>query len=124
MKNSYSLSCLLALTIILTSCNTGVRDLDLINQQFQVTYNTDSTRGIDSTHLASLQNAKAIYTFSEDGKGTSHVLTGMLSKDEPFTWSMKKDTLLINQAAYHIKKEGQRIVLRSDSVKIMLNLQP
>ncbi|MFD1143540.1 hypothetical protein ACFQ4C_20605 [Larkinella insperata] len=124
MKNSFSLSSVWALILFLqSSCSSGVRDLDLINKQFQITYNVDSTRGLDSTNLAIFQNSKAIYAFSEGGKGTSHMQTGMLSKDHLFTWSLKKDSLLIDQTTYRIQKEGQRLVLRSDSAKIMMSQQ-
>ncbi|WP_460639546.1 hypothetical protein [Larkinella harenae] len=124
MKKSLSFGSLWVILLFLqSSCTSGVRDLDLINQQFQVTYNVDSTRGFDSTQLATLQSSKAIYVFSEDGKGTSHVSMGMVSKDNPFTWSLNKDTLLIDQTAYRIRKEGQRFILRSDSVKILMSQQ-
>lgn len=126
MKHRHSFCCVWALLLFWqSSCNTGsIRDLDLINQQFQITYNVDSTRGLDSTQLATLQTSKAIYTFSKKGEGNRHILMGMLSKDTPFSWSLKKDSLLIDQTAYHIKKEGQRLVLRSDSAKIILSKQP
>jgi hypothetical protein len=45
MKNNHSLGPVWVLVLFLqSSCTTGIRDLDLINQQFQVTYNVDSTR--------------------------------------------------------------------------------
>ena len=68
MKYLLCVLCLLSFTF-LVGCESGVRDLDFINKQFQATYNLDSTRIIDSTQLEAFPNAKAIYNFGEDGKG-------------------------------------------------------
>ncbi|WP_420151560.1 hypothetical protein [Spirosoma sp.] len=105
------------------SCENGVRDLDFINKQFQVTYNIDSTRTLDSTRLDALRNSKAVYNFSEGGKGTTHIQTGMLSNDIPFTWRFENDSLFINKTAYGVQKQDKGLVIRNDSVKMVLSPQ-
>ncbi|GAB4023270.1 hypothetical protein [Spirosoma koreense] len=112
-----SVSCLIG-------CDTGVRELDFINKQFQATYNLDSTRTIDSTRLAALRNAKAVYNFSEDGKGTTHIQMGMVSNDIPFTWKVQNDSLSINKAVYLVRKQNRGLVLVNDSVKLFFSRQP
>lgn len=108
----------------LTGCNTGVRDIDFISQQFAATYNVDSTKGIDSTNLASLMGSKSVFAFSDEGKGTNHIQMGMLSKDTPFTWRIDRDSLFIDQKGYAIQKQDKGFILKSDSTKIMLTKQP
>ncbi|GAB2563741.1 hypothetical protein [Spirosoma aerophilum] len=109
---------------LFAACNTGVRDIDFISQQFSATYNVDSTKGIDSTNLASLMGSKSVFAFSEDGKGLNHIQMGMLSKDTPFTWKLEKDSLYIDQKAYAVQKQDKGFILKSDSTKIMLSKQP
>lgn len=116
--------CCLLLSVALASCGSGVRDLDFINKQFQVTYNLDSTRTIDSTRLIHLRQATAIYTFGEDETGVTHIRTGMVSTDRPFTWTLNKDTLTINRVAYTVRKQDKGFVLVNDSVKFVLSQQP
>lgn len=115
--------CPLSITFF-TGCNSGVRDLDFINKQFQATYNLDSTRTIDSTRLAALRNAKAVYNFSESGKGTTHIQMGMVSNDIPFTWTIKNDSLTIDKAVYFVRKQDKSLVLVNDSVKLVFSQQP
>ncbi len=107
-----------------TGCGSGVRDLDFVNKQFQVTYNLDSTRTIDSTQLTIYRNATATYTFMEDGKGVNHVQTGMLSTDVPFTWALNNDSLTIDQSTYTVRKQHKGFVLINDSTKLILSQQP
>lgn len=114
--------CLFSL-IWVTGCGSGVRDLDFINKQFQVTYNLDSTRTIDSTQLIPFKNATATYTFMEDGKGMNHVQTGMLSTDVPFTWTLKNDSLSIDQSTYKVRKQNKGFVLVNNSTKLILSQQ-
>lgn len=114
----------LLLIACFTGCDSGVRDLDFINKQFQVTYNLDSTRTIDSTKLAAFRNSKAIYNFSEGGKGTTHIQMGMVSNEIPFTWRIKNDSLSINKAVYFARKQDKGFVLTNDSVKLVLSQQP
>ena len=109
---------------LLAGCNTGIRDIDFVSKQFMATYNVDSTRGIDSASLGSLMESKAIYSFSEKGKGTNHVQMGMLSKDTPFTWKVSGDSLFIDNKPYTVEKQDKGFIIRSDSVKIMLSSQP
>jgi len=109
---------------VFTGCNPGVRELDFIDKQFQATYNLDSTRTIDSTRLAALRNAKAVYAFSEGGKGVNHIRIGMVSSDIPFTWSIRNDSLTIGQAVYSVRKENKGFVLFNDSVKLMFSQHP
>ncbi|GAB3792410.1 hypothetical protein GCM10028819_02540 [Spirosoma humi] len=94
-----------------------------MNKQFVATFNVDSTKGIDSTNLATLSGSKAIYSFSEDGKGTNHIQMGMLSKDTPFTWKVQGDSLFIDNKPYTIKQQDQGFTLKSDSAKIFLSQQ-
>ncbi len=115
--------CLFAL-VLFTACGSGVRDLDFINKQFQVTYNLDSTRTIDSTQLTTFRNATATYTFTEDGRGMNHVQMGMLSTDVPFTWTLNNDSLTIDQSIYTIRKQYKGFVLINDSTKLILSQQP
>ncbi len=110
--------------IWVTGCGSGVRDLDFINKQFQVTYNLDSTRTIDSTQLTTFRNATATYTFTEDGKGINHVQTGLLSTDVPFTWALHNDSLTIDQSTYTVRKQHKGFVLINDSTKLILSQQP
>lgn len=105
-------------------CNSGIRDLDFESRQFAVTYNIDSTKGIDSASLARLMNARAIYSFSKDGKGTNHMQMGMLSKDTPFTWKVEGDSLRINNKPYAVEKQDEGFILKSDSAKVILSQQP
>lgn len=123
MRYSFLILCPLSIAG-LTSCESGVRDLDLINKQFQATYNLDSTRTIDSSRLAALRNTKAVYNFSEDGKGTTHLQMGMVSNDIPFTWTIRKDSLTIDQTVYLVRKQDKGLVLVNDSIKLMLSQQP
>jgi hypothetical protein len=58
-----------------------------MSKRFLATYNVDSTKDIDSTNIARLMDSEVIYSFNEDGKGTSHIQMGMLSKDVPFSWN-------------------------------------
>ncbi|GAB3722270.1 hypothetical protein [Spirosoma lituiforme] len=109
---------------LLVGCQTGVRDLDFTNKRFGATFNIDSTKGIDSTNLAMLSDSKAVYSFSEDGKGTNHIQMGMLSKDTPFIWKVQGDSLLMDNKRYLVKPENQGFVLKSDSAKIFLIQQP
>lgn len=109
---------------LLTGCKTGVRDIDFESKQFTATYNVDSTRGIDTTNLNSLKESKALYSFSEAGKGINHVQMGMLSRDTPFTWKMEGDSLRIDNNVYAVVKQDQGFVLKSDSAKIILGQQP
>lgn len=109
---------------VLVGCSSGVRDLDFVSKRFTVTYNIDSTRGIDTTNLDNLTNASAIYTFNEDGKGTNHVRTGLLSRDTPFTWKVQADSLYINNTRYSVQKDVKGFILRSDSAKVFLSIQP
>lgn len=108
---------------LLVGCQSGVRDLDFMNKQFAATFNVDSTKGIDSTNLATLSGSKAIYSFSEGGKGTNHIQMGMLSKDTPFTWKVQGDSLFIDDEPYTVKQQDQGFTLKSDSVKIFLSQQ-
>jgi|GEM_PF-2355680 len=120
----YLLRILYPLSIaFLASCDTGVRKLDLINKQFQATYNLDSTRTIDSTKLAAFRDAKAIYNFSEGGKGTTHIQMGMVSNDIPFTWTINNDSLSIDQAVYFVRKQDKGLILVNDSVKLVFSPQ-
>jgi hypothetical protein len=105
-------------------CKKGIRDLDFESKQFMATYNVDSTRGIDRSNMARLMDSKAIYSFSKDGKGTNHIQMGMLSKDTPFTWKIQGDSLLFDNKPYAVQKQDQGFMLKSDSVKIILNQQP
>ncbi|RYF53323.1 MAG: hypothetical protein EOO39_40930 [Cytophagaceae bacterium] len=109
---------------LLVGCQTGVRDLDFTNKRFGATFNIDSTKGIDSTNLAMLSDSKAVYSFSEDGKGINHIQMGMLSKDTPFIWKVQGDSLLMDNKRYLVKPENQGFVLKSDSAKIFLIQQP
>lgn len=109
--------------IWVTGCGSGVRDLDFINKQFRVTYNTDSTRIIDSTQLETFRTATATYSFSQDGQGVNHVQMGMLSTDVPFTWSLRNDSLSIDQLTYVVRKQNNGFVLVNDSAKLMLSQQ-
>jgi hypothetical protein len=108
----------------LSGCNTGVRDIDFMSKQFAATYNVDSTKGVDSTNLASLMGSKSVFDFKDDGKGTNHIQMGMLSKDTPFTWRVERDSLYIDQKGYSIEKQTKGFTLRSDSAKIFLSQQP
>lgn len=108
---------------LLSSCQTGVRDIDFVSKQFAATYNVDSTKGIDSTNLASLMGSKAVYDFSKDGKGTNHIQMGMISKDTPFTWKVERDSLYIDKKGYAIERKDRGFTLRSDSAKIYLSQQ-
>ena len=109
---------------LLAGCQTGVRDIDFMNKQFAATFNIDSTKGIDSTNLATLSDSKAVYSFSDGGKGTNHIQMGMLSKDTPFSWKVQGDSLLIDNKSYSVKPENQGFLLKSDSAKIFLSQQP
>lgn len=109
--------------IWVTGCGSGVRDLDFINKQFRVTYNTDSTRIIDSTQLETFRTATATYSFGQDGQGVTHVQMGMLSTDVPFTWSLRNDSLSIDQLTYVVRKQNNGFVLVNDSAKLMLSQQ-
>ncbi len=102
----------------------GIRDLDLENKQFEVTYNVDSTRGLDSVSRENLMRSKAVYSFSENGKGTNHTQTGMLSKDTPFTWKIEGSGLRIDDKLYAVRKQDNGFILRSDSAKLILMQQP
>ena len=106
------------------SCSPGVRDIDFESKQFEVTYNLDSTRGIDSIDTQNLLKSKAIYAFSKDGKGMNHTQMGMLSKDTPFSWKMEDKNLRIDNQVYTIEKQDNGYILRSDSAKIILVQQP
>ncbi|MGF7217642.1 hypothetical protein GGR92_003817 [Spirosoma lacussanchae] len=108
----------------LAGCNSGIRYFDFISKQFTVTYNVDSTRGLDSSRMASLTNITSVYIFSEGGKGTNHVQMGMLSRDTPFTWSIRTDSLIIDNKGYAVQKQDIGYILRADSVKIILSKQP
>ncbi|GAB3036258.1 hypothetical protein [Spirosoma pulveris] len=110
--------------VLLSGCKTGTRDIDFVSKQFAATYNIDSTKGIDSTNLASLMGSKAIYSFSEDGKGMNHIQMGMVSRDTPFTWRVQQDSLYIDKKGYSIEKIDRGFTLRSDSAKIFLSQQP
>ena len=85
-----------------------------MNKKFQITYNLDSTRGFDSLRITTLKTSQALYNFGDDGKGTMHIQTGMLSEDNPFTWKVQNDTLFIDQKAYAVRKQDQTFVLRSE----------
>lgn len=106
------------------SCSPGVRDIDFESKQFEITYNLDSTRGLDSINTANLVRSKAVYAFSKDGKGTNHTQMGMLSKDTPFTWKVEDKNLRINNQLYAVEKQDNGYTLRSDSAKIILVQQP
>lgn len=108
---------------LLVGCQSGVRNIDFMNKQFEATFNVDSTKGIDSTNLATLSSSKAIYSFSEDGKGMNHIQTGMLSKDTPFIWKVQGDSLFIDDKPYTIEHQNKGFVLKSDSAKIFLSQQ-
>ena len=108
----------------LAACSTGVRDIDFESKQFEVTYNLDSTRGIDSVNRENLMKSKAVYAFSKGGKGTNHTQMGMLSKDTPFTWKIADKNLTIDNQTYAIEKQDNGYTLRSDSAKIILVQQP
>ncbi len=123
MRYLFPAFCLLSLTWV-TGCGSGVRDLDFINKQFQVTYNLDSTRTIDSMQLTTFRNATATYTFTEDGNGMNHVQTGMLSTDVPFTWALNNDSLTIDRSTYTVRKQHKGFVLINDSTKLILSQQP
>ncbi|GAB4027450.1 hypothetical protein [Spirosoma gilvum] len=123
MLNSSRIYCLFTIAVF-TGCQSTVRDLDFINKRFQATYNIDSTRALDSMQVAALRNSKAIYQFSEDGKGILHIQTGMLSNDTPFSWMLKDDSLSIDQAVYQVQKELKGMILRNDSVKLVFSQQP
>ena len=118
------LSAVLVSVGLITGCSGGVRDIDLESKQFEVTYNVDSTRGMDSTRLKTLQGSKAIYSFSKGGKGTQHTQTGMLSKDSSFTWQAKGDSLMINRDTYAIQKQDNGYKLKSASAMMILSQQP
>lgn len=122
---TYGSSALRAISLcLLLGCESGIRDLDFVSKRFTATFNVDSTQGIDSTNLSSFINSTAIYSFGEKGKGTNHVQTGMLSKDTPFTWKVQGDSLYIDKEGYVVEKDVKGYVLRSDSAKIFLTLQP
>ncbi|GAB3759579.1 hypothetical protein [Spirosoma pomorum] len=115
-----------SVTVLVTGCTTGIRDLDLENKQFEATYNVDSTRGIDSTNMARLQLTKTIYSFGENGTGTKHAQIGMLSTDSMFSWSIEGDkgeTLRINRNAFFVKEQSKGYRLMSDSTMLILRLQ-
>lgn len=108
---------------LLTGCETGIRRLDFESKQYMATYNVDSTKGLDSTNIVTLIDSKAIYVFSEDGKGMSHIQTGMLSKDTPFTWKVQNDSMFIDNKEYAVERQDRGFIFRSDSVKMFLSPQ-
>ncbi|GAB3036164.1 hypothetical protein [Spirosoma pulveris] len=109
---------------LLIGCQSGIRDNDFASKRFTATYTIHSTERTDTASLTHLLDSKAIYSFRKNGKGTNHIQLGMVSKDAPFTWEMKGDSLRINNESYAVQKQGQGFVLRSDSARITLNQQP
>ena len=114
---------LLFLGLIL-SCSTGVREIDLISKQFEVSYNVDSTQGMDSSRIAGLLNAKTMYIFTEGGQGLVHTQYGMVSRDSSFRWQLQGDRLMINNQSYAIEKQLKGYKLKSDSAMLILRQQP
>ncbi|QKZ14258.1 hypothetical protein [Spirosoma sp. KUDC1026] len=116
----------IGITILVTGCTTGIRDLDLENKQFEATYNVDSTRGLDSADRARFQLTKTIYSFGENGVGTKHAQVGMLSTDSTFKWAIEGDkgeSLRINKDRYLVKEQSKGYRLMTDSTMLILRLQ-
>ncbi|MGA0555290.1 hypothetical protein ACO2Q8_01465 [Larkinella sp. VNQ87] len=105
-------------------CQTGLRDFDLASKQFEVSYNVDSTQGLDSARLAVLVNTKAIYSFTKGGEGIVHTQLGMVSRDTIFQWKVQGDSLLINQDKYAVEKQVKGFKLKSNSAMLILRQQP
>ena len=116
----------IGITLLVTACTTGIRDLDLENKQFEATYNVDSTHRLDSTERKLLQLTKTIYSFGEGGTGTKHAQIGMLSTDSVFTWAIdgdKAESLRINRTTYLVKEQSKEYRLIADSTMLILRLQ-
>ncbi|MCX6212907.1 hypothetical protein [Spirosoma sp.] len=109
---------------LLTGCESGIREIDFESKQFTATSTINSTAHADTASLTHLMDSKPIYSFSKGGKGINHIRIGMVSKNKPFTWKMKGDSLRINNESYAVQKQNQGFVLRSDSIQIILSQQP
>jgi hypothetical protein len=105
---------------LMAGCSTGVRDIDLMGKQFDVSYNVDSTRGLDSMRTITLLNSKTILSFIEGGQGIVHRQTGTISKDSSFNWKMEEDgRVALNDQYYTIEKQVKGFKLKSDSAMLI-----
>ncbi|WP_146624536.1 hypothetical protein [Larkinella arboricola] len=114
----------LLLSGLIAGCSTGMRDIDFINRQYEVSYNIDSTKGMDSARIAGLLNAKTVLNFLEGGQGTVHTQWGMVSKDSSFNWKLQEDQLVINDQSYTVEKLFKGYKLKSDAEMLIFRQQP
>ncbi|WP_147368099.1 hypothetical protein [Fibrisoma montanum] len=109
---------------LLSSCSTGVRDIDFEGRRYWITVDADSAKGVDSAQLAQLRTVETVYGFSKNGRGRQYIRQGTVSEAALFNWQIIGDSLQINQATFSVEKLDNGFKLSSDSVVLFMHQKP
>ena len=114
---------IILLAVVAFSCNNGISEKDVIGK-YKVTMNmeVDPNDEAGSMALGMFAMAEIKYEFLKNGKLNSSVKMGALGQeDNEGKWSLKNDTIYLDDESYFIEKSEEGFLLKADEVELTLS---